>query len=51
MPDLARPAFFCLRDAFRRKTWIKQLTECSGVENTRMVYQGSRQGSVKNERA
>ena len=48
MPDLARPAFFWLRDAFRRKTRIAKLTESSGVENMRMVNQGSSQGSVKN---
>ena len=47
MPDLARPAFFWLRDAFRRKSRIAKLTESSSVENKRMVSQGS----VKNERA
>lgn len=51
MPDLARPAFFWLHDAFRRKSRIAKLTESSSVENKRMVDQGSSQGSVKDEQA
>jgi hypothetical protein len=51
MPDLARPVFFWLRDAFRREIRITQSTECRGVEHTRMVNQGCSRVSVKNERA